>query len=156
MKKYIVRMLRYILKMAVLLAVVFAILSLTNTLNTHGGRFAEVLFLSKRGLILMGALLIIAAVYPRLAFTTIDLRGDFQLERETIVEAMRSLGYSPVRQNDKRIIFRADKFIKKLTAQWSDDITVSADGGFISIEGMKKELVKIEPRIIAFRNNRQS
>lgn len=150
--KYIVRMLCYIAKMVVILGMVFLILSLTGTLDVEPGQFAGTLFKSDRGMILMGALLLLSAVYPRLAFTTVDIRGNMQDDREALVNAFASCGYSLSRENDRRMVFRANGFGKRLATQWCDAITVTADGNFISMEGMKKEIVRIEARFRALNN----
>lgn len=152
MKRYFVRFLCYVAKMVVLLGVVFVILSLTGTLNIESGQFVNTMFTSTRGLLLLGALLFLALVYPKVSFGTVDIRGDFEKEREDLTNALLSYGYSLSSEKDGVLVYRANSIGKRLLSQWCDAITVSVEGSYITLEGLKKDIARVDARFRALSN----
>ena len=95
-------------------------------------------------------LLALAAFYPKLSFTTLDIRASLSESREALLNAFATCGYELTQEEPGRLVFRAQKPIKRLLLQWDDAITVTADGSYISLEGLKKEVSRIELRLSAF------
>jgi hypothetical protein len=149
-KTYILRALKYILRLFVLLAIVLIAMALTGTLNIEDGRVLEVLFLSNRGLILMALIILLGALYPKMSFMTADVRADMKNDRQTIIDSFAQLGYKLDSESDDTMIFRASKATQRFLMQWDDAVTVKAEEGtYISIEGLKRIVGRIETRLNA-------
>lgn len=150
MKTYLERSLKYMLRMVVIIGMVFAVMWMLNLLETGGQGLWKALMYSRNGAILIGVLVLLALIYPKLAFTAVSMRADIGEDRKGIMDAMKSYGYSPVREEEDIMVFRADRFVKKLAAQFDDAITFTRDGDRITIEGLKKDVLRLETRINAF------
>lgn len=147
MSLYLLRAVRYILRMVILLGIVFAILYFTNMLDTGGDSLLRALFLSRKGVILIAALLVLALLYPKMSFAKIDVRADITGDRAAIIEAFRSYNYSLAKERGGVMVFRADSIAKRILSSWDDAITVTGEGAYIALEGMKKDLPRVELRI---------
>lgn len=153
MKLYLLRSLRYILRMVVILGMVFAVLAAAGMLETGGQGLVKALFFSRNGAILIGVLILMAGIYPKLAFTSVEIRADINTDRDAIIETFKSYGYSPAGQSGGRLVFRADKTIKKITSQFDDAITITPNGRYVSMEGLKKDVLRLQARLNAFLTN---
>lgn len=149
MKLYLERSLKYILRMIVIIGLVFAVMAMLGLLETEGQGVVKMLFMSTNGIILIVVLLLLAAIYPKLAFGTVTVHADIEQDRNAVIEAMRSYGYSPATQEKDVMVFRADKLSKKLLSQFDDAITIKGEGRSISVEGLKKDILRVESRINA-------
>ena len=152
MGKYISRAGKYVLKMVVLLAIVFALMALTGMLNRSLNDVFNSLFNSLPGLILIGALIVFALLYPKMSFMKGGVRGDMTANREDIVNAFASANYVLASENGGRMVFRARTFGGKLLAQWDDAVVVTQEGRFIEMEGLKKVVSRVELRLNAYIN----
>ena len=148
MKLYIVRSLKYIVKMAVVIGAALFIMHLTGTLNVPGEDIMKTLFLSRNGMLLVGLLLLLALSYPKLSFAKVEVRAEMGANRKAIVEAFAAYGYAPVKEDGGMMVFRAESVAKRLLNQWDDAVTVTAtDGGHIELEGLKKVVGRVESRL---------
>lgn len=150
MKQYFERSLRYMLRMIIIIGLIFAVMDMFNLLETGGQGLFKALFYSNNGLILIVALVVLAAVYPKMAFAKLTMQADIKEDRKSILEAMKSYGYSPVSQADDKLVFRADKLAKKIASQFDDTVTMTKEGELLAIEGLKKDVLRIQLRINAF------
>lgn len=146
-RKYILRSLRYILRMVVLLGIVFALMAVLGLLDTGGSTLLRALFLSRNGLLLLGILVILAGMYPRLSFAEVMVRGNIHTDRTKIKEVMAAYGYLPTVEEEDRMVFRAATLSRKILAQWDDAVTVTGQGDRLYIEGMKKDIFRIHSRL---------
>ena len=135
------------IKIIVLLGIVFVILHFTGLLETEGKSFADAVIFSTKGKVLIAALVILALLYPSMSFTALDLRGDIDDDRQAIIDTFADYGYSLSRQADDRLVFRSNSIWKRLTNQFDDVITVTAAGRYMTVEGLKKDVVRIELRL---------
>lgn len=155
MKIYIFRALKYIVRMSVILALLLAALWITGTLDTGGSGVLAVLFLSWRGIVLLGLIVIFALMYPNISFTALRVRGDIRADRDRIADAFAAYSYSLVKEEDGKMIFRSQKMVKRILWQFDDAVTVSQNGDNIEIEGLKKIISRVQLRIDAYINHQQ-
>lgn len=141
------RSVRYLLRIVVILAAVFAVMAATHMLEGGVDGMLDKMFHSPGGAILLCVLVALAAAYPYFAFTTLSIGGDITADRSAVAEVFRSIGYSPAGSDGGRMVFRADSAAKRLGAQWSDAITVWGEGGRIYMEGLRKNVARAELRL---------
>lgn len=156
MELYIGRSLRYLLKMVVIIAVLVALMNLTGTLRIAPGWTMQELLASRPMQLLGAVLLAAAAIYPRLAFSTVRLRIDMDSNRKAIIDAFASNGYKLVKNEESSMEFRAEKIWRRLDLQFDDRITVTGDDEGILIEGMGKEVGRAESRITVLINQNEN
>lgn len=143
MKKNLIRSLKYILQLVVLFGVLFTLMKLSGTANDES--FAEV-FSSTRGILLLAAIILLAVFYPRFGFATRVVKADIAADREKIFQVMHMGGYSLESEQDGVMIFRAGG-LRRAMMLWEDGITVASDDNYITISGIRKQVVKAEFRL---------
>ena len=80
----------------------------------------------------------LAAVYPRFGFVVRRVKGDIEENREQILNAFRSAGFSLRSDEDGVMTFRADNFGQKLMLLGEDEIKVSQYGQWIVLDGIRR------------------
>lgn len=152
--RYLIRSLKYLVQLLVLLAVLFVAMALTKTSRVAPGELFEAIFMTKRGAVLLAAVVLLAAFYPRFGFVRRTVGIDWVCDRAKIVELFALCGYEPVSESPDRVVFRASTPLRKLTSLGEDAIVVTPEEGKIVLEGLRKEVVRIEFRIQSYLNNR--
>ncbi len=152
---YIVHGLKYFLKLLLLLVLIYLILFLFGQAKVSAGQFAMELFTTTRGILLFVALFALAMFYPLFGFVRRTVAADIVEDRDRIINAFHASGYMMKEMEEgKRMVFRAASVMKKITMVWDDKITVTADGGHIILEGIRKETVQAEFRINTYMQNK--
>ena len=153
--RYLIRSLKYLVQLLVLLAVLFVAMALTRTSRVAPGELFEAVFMTRRGVMLLAAIVLLAAFYPRFGFVHRTVAGiDWACDRAKIVELFALCGYEPVSEEPDRVVFRASTPLRKLTSMGEDAIVLTPGEGEIVFEGLRKEVVRIEFRIRSYMNNR--
>lgn len=144
MNSYLRRALKYLLYMLVLLAIIFTLMELTRTGNFE--RFSEVFF-SQRGLLLLAMIVLLGLFYPKFGFVKREVKADLKADRDKIERAFQMSGYELRSQQEGELIFRAKSPVKRLMFFDEEAIRVAPDDNYITIEGIRKEVVKVEFRL---------
>lgn len=154
MKRYIGRSVRYLIKLVILVIGIFALMFVTG-LARISAEVAMQSLLSTRGYIFMAALVVLSATYPLFGFVKRTVRADLTADLEYIVRAFNLDGYTMVSRDDETILFRASSLFKRIVNTFDDKVTVTRDGeGYVSIEGIRKEVVQAEFRIKSYVENK--
>lgn len=148
--KYFVRAAKYFVALCVLCLALMALmivtgtsaLSLDDTLYAalHTTRFAK----------MFGAILLLAAFYPRFGFIVREVEGDMEEHREQILNAMRSAGFSLLREEEGKMIFRADTLLRKAMLLFEDEIEVTQYGQWIRLDGIRRGVAHAAYRLDAY------
>ena len=144
---YFSRAAKCLLKLVILLTVVFVAMSLTGTLETGGMSLARKLFASTRGVVLLAVIVLWVVSYPLTSFSRVSLRMSWDGER--IKNAFAVYGYQLESEADERMTFRARSVLRRVLWQFDDRVTVTRDGGFVDIEGLKRIVPRVETRLKA-------
>lgn len=144
MNSYLRRAVKYILYLVVVLTILFALLEATGS---GGIDRLGAIFTTSRGQILLGAMLVLGLCYPSFGFVKRTLKGDIAADRQKILQAFEQNGYVPTDQADGVLRFRAGSGLKRFMAMYEDAVTVRADDNYIILEGLRKEVVKVEFRL---------
>ena len=150
--KYILRAVKYLVKLAVLLAVIFWLMQLsgTSSIAVEGGiaGFFKNFFATSRGQIFTAALLIWCVVYPAVEFKKRSLLYDISTRREAIIKALAAGRMRLAEDEDGRMVFRGESPARRLWWLGEEAVTItrSPEGG-IEIEGPRRFVMEAEHRI---------
>ena len=111
-----------------------------------------ILFGTSRGWLMLGAMVALAAIYPRLSFLTRRVEGDITDNRRQIVAAFEASGYSLVSESDSRLTFRADG-LRRLLLLYEDEVTVEQYGQWICLTGIRRSVVRVAMRMESYITN---
>ena len=114
------------------------------------GEALHELFDSSRGMLMIATIVVLALLYPRFGFTRRSVRADLKADRERILQTLHTSGYSLVAESEGTMIFRASSPLKRALLLWEDRIAVTADGESITLDGIRKEVVRAEFRLKSF------
>lgn len=152
MKRYIIRSVKYFLALCVLYAALMWLMHATGqtvlTLRDTGA----ILFCTSRGWLMLGAMVALAAVYPRLSFLTRRVEGDIADNREQIIAAFEASGYSLASESDSCLTFRADG-LRRLLLLYEDEVTVEQYGQWICLTGIRRSVVRVAMRMESYITN---
>ena len=70
--------------------------------------------------------------------------------REQILNAMRSAGFSLLREEEGKMIFRADTFALKALLLFEDEIEVTQYGQWIRLDGIRRGVARAAYRLDAY------
>ena len=96
------------------------------------------------------AIVALAAVYPRFGFVVRRVEGDIEENREQILNAFRSAGFSLRSDEDGVMTFRADNFGQKLMLLGEDEIKVSQYGQWIVLDGIRRGVARVQYRLDSY------
>lgn len=149
MKKYLIRSAKYFVALCVLLVAIMALNRAMGSTLTIRETF-YVMFHTTRGLLLPVVVVVLALCYPRFGFIVRRVEGDTELDREQIVNAFRSAGFSLRREEEGTLFFRADGFVQKLLQLWEDEIRVSQYGQWIELDGIRRGVARVQYRLDSY------
>lgn len=140
-KKYILRAVKYLIRLTLLFAVLFGVMLATNTTTLSAENFFADFFGQTKGQIFTAIVLIWCAFYPRVEFIAMPVGIRLGDHRANIVEAMQSLGMTLVEEGDDKMVFRSASPLSRAWQMWEDAVEVrtSANGG-IEVAGSRKNV----------------
>lgn len=147
---YFLRSLKYFVAMCVLCAALMALMLLTGTSALTPAETLYVMFHSTRFLALFGALVVLAALYPRFGFVQRRVEGDMEKHRTQIVNAFKSAGFSLLSEQEGVMTFRAEGFLHRLTLLGEDRIAVSQYGQWIVLDGIRRGVARVAYRLDSY------
>ncbi len=150
MKKYLIRSLKYFCALCVLCVAIMFLNRIAGTARLTVSETLYVMFHTPRGMLLPGAIILLAALYPKFGFVVRQVEGDIAENREQILNAFRSEGFSLRSQTDDAMVFRADNWSKKLLMLGEDEIKVSQYGQWIRIEGIRRGVARVQYRLDSY------
>lgn len=149
-KVYWRRAVKYMVRLLVLVFALIAVMVATGMARTGAdGNLADV-FMTPKALLLFAIIVLWSLVYPKLGFIRQPLKMDFNAGKEQIHKVFSDNGFVLVEQKDNEMIFRMSSPLRRTLALWEDRIVVSATDGGIEMEGMRKEVARIEFRLQPF------
>ena len=149
-KVYWRRAVKYMVRLLVLVFALIAVMVATGMARTGAdGNLADV-FMTPKALLLFAIIVLWSLVYPKLGFIRQPLKMDFNAGKEQIQKVFSDNGFVLVEQKDNEMIFRMSSPLRRTLALWEDRIVVSATDGGIEMEGMRKEVARLEFRLQPF------
>ncbi len=152
---YLSRATHFFVKIIVVITLAFGAMYLLGWLDVESGQLVNTLFNTPKGWIVMVAVVAISVMYPSLSFSKAAIRGNFAEEMEIMHKVLTLTGYKLVRQDADRSEYRAASLWKRLLNQFDDRITVGHEGSYITVSGLKKEVLRIEGLFTQYRLNEE-
>lgn len=150
MNRYFIRAVKYFLWLTVLFVVLFAFMLATGTARVGLAEGLHELLYTTRGLLLLCVVIVLSVSYPKFGFVKKEFAANIASDRDKIIKAFETSGFVLDKESLDRMEFRAAKGIRRAFLLWEDRIIVTADGNNIQIEGIRKEVVRIDYRLRAF------
>ena len=148
--KYLIRSVKYFIALCVLYLIIMALMLLTNTSVLTPSETFSALVHSTRGKVLIVAVVLLSALYPKFGFIRRQEIGSLRKNREQILNAFVSEGFKPVRESEHEMVFRADSLFKRLTLLFEDEIRVTQTGEWITIEGIRRGVARVYYRLQSY------
>ena len=145
--KYFIRSLKYFCALCVLCAAIMFLNRVAGTARLSVPETLYVMFHTPRGMMLPVVILLLAAFYPKFGFVVRQVEGDIDENRQQILNAFRSEGFSLRSERNGVLIFRADNGWKKLMMLGEDELIVSQYGQWIRIEGIRRGVARVQYRL---------
>lgn len=146
--KYFVRSLKYFFALCVLFVALTWLMTATSALTLEGVLYE--MFHTDRYLRVMLVIIALAAAYPRFGFVVRKVEGDIEENREQIINAFRSAGFSLRSDENGVMTFRADSFGQKLLLLGEDEIKVSQYGQWIVLDGIRRGVARVQYRLDSY------
>lgn len=149
--KYILRSFKYLVKLAVLLAVIFVLMKVSGTSNIESESllgFWKNFFATERGRIFTVVLVVWCGVYPAVEYKRRHLNYDMTTRRQAITAALAAGGMRLASDDGKRMVFRGTSPLRRVWWLGEEAVTVTmANEGGIDIEGPRRFVMEAEHRI---------
>lgn len=153
--RYIRRAAGYFIKLLVLVGVLYLLMFVTGTARVSAEFFFREMVATPRGVLLLAALALLAAFYPKFGYVRRRAEADIVADREQVIRAFHAAGYVVTEEEPGvSMTFRAGSFFRRLWLTFDDRVTVTAAEGGIIIEGLRKEAVHAQFRINTYIQNR--
>lgn len=155
--QYIRRAAGYLIKLILLVGVLYLLMYATGTARVSAEVMLKGLLNSANGLLLLGALVVLSAFYPRFGYIKRTVKAGIDSDRETIINAFHSDNYiMESEKSGESMTFRSGSIFRRIWMTFDDKVTVTATEDGIAIEGMRKEVVYAQFRINSIINNRNN
>lgn len=152
--RYLIRSMKFLVALFVIyLAAVWIMIEAGASILTMRETL-QVLVHTPRGIVLIVAIVVWAAVYPRIGFVSRRVEGDMTEDRERIIAAFISAGYVLRSEDGEQMRFRAAGLFHKLRLLFEDEITVSQYGQWIVLDGIRRSVADVQMRLRTGLNNR--
>lgn len=129
------------------LAVVWLSVSTMNGYEQSVWDYVWATLQTTRGQLLVVAVVVLSAFYPRFGFITRRVEWDMEDERDQIIATFALAGFSLREEDDGRMVFRADNMLDRLVMLFEDEITVVQYGQWIDITGIRRGVAKVVYRM---------
>ena len=129
------------------LAVVWLSVSTMNGYEQSVWDYVWATLQTTRGQLLVVAVVVLSAFYPRFGFITRRVEWDMEDERDQIIATFALAGFSLREEGDGRMVFRANNMLDRLVMLFEDEITVVQYGQWIDITGIRRGVAKVVYRM---------
>lgn len=144
---YFLRAFKYFVALCILCLALMALMLLTGTSALSWEDTIYTMFHTDRYLTLLLAIVVLAALYPRVGFVQRKVEGDIARHRTQIVNAFKSAGFSLCDQSEDTLTFRADTLLHRTTLLFEDRIEVSQHDRWIVLTGIRRGVVRVAYRL---------
>ena len=135
---------KYLLAFCVIyLAVVWLSLKTTRGMDVSVMDYVVATLQTTKGQLLMAAVVVLSALYPRFGFMTRRVECDMEEEKDVIIAAFARAGFSLKGESDGRMLFRATNVLDRIVMLFEDEIVVEQYAQWINITGIRRGVAKV-------------
>lgn len=146
--KYIVRSLKYLVKLVVLLAVLLAIMLYSETSTLSVDNFFADFFSRWESWMLLAAVVVWSGFYPRVEFVRRSVGGNLREDKIGIINAMRAGKMMLADEKEGVMVFHSETPLRRLWWVWEDTVTLTqGPDGEILIDGPRRFVTEAQQRI---------
>ena len=143
-KRYLIRSVKYLLAFCVIyLAVVWLSLKTTRGMDVSVMDYVLATLQTTKGQLLMAAVVVLSALYPRFGFMTRRVECDMEEERDSLLANMALAGYTLREESEGRMVFRATSILDRIVMLFEDEIVVEQYAQWINITGIRRGVEKV-------------
>lgn len=148
--QYFIRSLKYFVALCVLCTAIVGLMLATGTSALNFEQTIYVMFHTSRYAMMLGAIVVLAALYPKFGFVVRKVEGDVAENREQIVNAFKAAGFTLRAEREGVMTFRAEGILHKLMLLGEDEIKVSQYGQWILLDGIRRGVARVEYRLDSY------
>lgn len=142
--RYLIRAAKYLLAFCVLyLGVVWVSIATNSAMEGSVWDYVAATFATQRGKMLMLAVVVLSAIYPRMGFMSRRVKWDMESNYDRLLEIFAAAGFSLKQKQDGKLVFRANNILDKIIMLFEDEITVTAEGDEIVVEGIRRGVARV-------------
>ena len=142
--RYLIRSMKYLLAFCVIyLAVVWLSLKTTRGMDVSVMDYVLATLQTTKGQLLMAAVVVLSALYPRFGFMTRRVECDMEEERDSLLANMALAGYTLREESEGRMVFRATSILDRIVMLFEDEIVVEQYAQWINITGIRRGVAKV-------------
>lgn len=142
--RYLIRAVKYLLAFCVIyLAVVWLSLKTMRGMDVSVMDYVVATLQTTRGQLLMAAVVVLSALYPRFGFMTRRVECDMEEERDSLLANMALAGYTLREESEGRMVFRATSILDRIVMLFEDEIVVEQYAQWINITGIRRGVAKV-------------
>ncbi len=140
--KYLLRALKYFLRLTILTAIVLSIMLLSGLTMLDGDTIIYILTGTTQGYVLLLGMLLLSAVYPKIGFSTTKVVGNLAEDQDIIDQVMLNSGYKPLGEGHYQLI----NPVKRALALYEDQVQISQSGPHVEFAGPTREINTLDLR----------
>lgn len=146
--KYLVRSAKYLVKLIILLALLFALMLYSNTAAMSPENFFRDFIHLPRTWLLLGVIVVWSALYPKVEFVRRHAEGSMRGDRKGIIDAFNAGGMTLAEEHGGRMVFRCESAFRRVWWMWEDTVTVTQGGGDeLTMEGPRRFVGEAQGRL---------
>ena len=137
--RYLLRSVKFLVSLLVMYVVAVWLMSILGASMLSLRDTIFVMFQTLRGQLLVAAILVWVAIYPKVGYIKRDSDADIDADKEQIMTAFVVSGYELMEQSEDEMRFRASNFFRRLRLLFEDEVVVRrGEEGGIEIEGVRR------------------
>lgn len=110
---------------------------------------------TSRGLMLVVAVVLLSALYPRFGFMTRRVECDVIEDREQLLTAFSMAGFVLREECGGRMVFRGDNLVRRIFMLFEDEIVVEQREQWAEIKGNRRGVANAAYRLELYMENKQ-
>ena len=155
--KYFVRSIKFLVSLIVLYVAAVAIMSAIGASMLSARDTIFVMFQTTRGQLLVAAIVIWAAIYPKVGYIKREVPADFDADKEQIVTAFVVTGYELVSESANEMRFRASNIFRRLRLLFEDEVVVRrCESGDIEVDGVRRTVAYAMLRLKSYLEHKRN
>ena len=146
--RYLIRSVKFLVALLVLYVAAVWLMSVMGASMLSVRDTIFVMFQTLRGQLLVAAIIVWVAIYPKVGYVKRECIADFDTDKEQITTAFVVSGYELVAQDENEVRYRASNIFRRLRLLFEDEVVVRrVESGNIEIEGVRRTVALVMMRL---------